>query len=127
MIAVVDEIFDRIDANHDGVLDRSEIDSWFGRERPEVAAGFLGLHDADRDGRVSRAEFERPTRKRFALFDLDDDGRVTRDELDRSRPAFAAGPPPPPPPFLAGLFGAPPPPPPPGEPFLPPGFPSRGR
>jgi hypothetical protein len=47
------DAFRQLDANGDGVLSRAEA-----AKRPEVAAGFQGA-DANRDGRLSFAEFER--------------------------------------------------------------------
>ena len=81
-LAVAAAPFDKIDANHDGVLDKTEIETWIGRRAPEEAMKhFLAMHDLDGDGKVTKAEFEKPMKKRFALYDRNDDGKVTRDEI----------------------------------------------
>ena len=88
----VGEHFDAVDQNKDGVLDRSEFDSWFGRANPDAARFFLALHDIDGDGKVTKAEFENPVKKRFALFDRNDDGKVTPEELGYAKMLMAGGP-----------------------------------
>ena len=42
--------------------------------------------DTDQDGKISRAEFDKPMKKRFALLDLNDDGKVTKDEFALAHP-----------------------------------------
>ncbi len=37
--------------------------------------------DQDNDGRVTREEFEKPIRERFAKRDINKDGRITEDDL----------------------------------------------
>jgi Ca2+-binding EF-hand superfamily protein len=84
--------FDMVDQNKDGILDKAEFESWFGRANPDAARFFLTLYDLDGDGKVTKAEFENPVKKRFALFDRNDDGRVTPDELRFARMLMAGGP-----------------------------------
>lgn len=84
--------FDMVDQNKDGTLDAGEFESWFGRANPEAAQFFLSLYDIDGDGKVTRAEFENPVKKRFALFDRNDDGKVTPDELRFARMLMSGGP-----------------------------------
>jgi Ca2+-binding EF-hand superfamily protein len=84
--------FDMVDQNKDGTLDTAEFESWFGRANPEAARFFLSLYDIDGDGKVTRAEFENPVKKRFALFDRNDDGKVTPDELRFARMLMSGGP-----------------------------------
>ncbi len=88
----VGEHFDSVDQTKDGALDKAEFDSWFGRANPEAAQFFLALHDLDGDGKVTRAEFENPVKKRFALFDRNDDGKVTPEELGFARMLMTGGP-----------------------------------
>lgn len=86
-MAKVDGEFDKIDANHDGVADKAEIESWIGRRAPaEAVTRFLARHDIDGDGKVTKAEFEKPAKKLFALFDRNDDGKVTKDEAANAMP-----------------------------------------
>ncbi|MDK9697736.1 MAG: EF-hand domain-containing protein [Siculibacillus sp.] len=88
----VGQHFDQVDQNRDGTLDKAEFDSWFGRANPEAARFFLSLYDIDGDGKVTRAEFESPVKKRFALFDRNDDGKVTPDEVRFARMLMTGGP-----------------------------------
>ena len=88
----VGQHFDVVDQNKDGSLDKSEFESWFGRANPDAARFFQSLYDIDGDGKVTRAEFENPVKKRFALFDRNDDGKVTPDELRYARMLMMGGP-----------------------------------
>ncbi len=88
----VGQHFDQVDLNKDGTLDKAEFESWFGRANPDAARFFLMLYDIDGDGKVTRAEFENPVKKRFALFDRNDDGKVTPDELRFARMLMSGGP-----------------------------------
>ena len=88
----VGQHFDLVDQSKDGTLDKAEFESWFGRANPEAARFFLTLYDIDGDGKVTRAEFENPVKKRFSLFDRNDDGKVTPDELRFARMLMSGGP-----------------------------------
>lgn len=97
-LKTADDLFDAMDQSKDGIIDKSELESWFGRANPEGARVFVLLHDIDGDGKISKAEFESPGKKRFALFDRNDDGKVTPEELNFARMTLGAGAPPPMPP-----------------------------
>ena len=87
VVAIADGEFAKIDTNKDGVVDKTEIETWIGRRAPaEAAAHFLAVHDLDGDGKVTKAEFETPMKKRFALFDRNDDGKVTKAEAELAIP-----------------------------------------
>jgi hypothetical protein len=62
---------------------------------------FLHDFDFDRDGKVTRAEFDRGSAERFKRIDKNNDGVITREELEAMRPPpeihAGDGPPPPPP------------------------------
>ena len=88
----VGQHFDVVDQNKDGSLDKAEFESWFGRANPDAARFFQSLYDLDGDGKVTRAEFENPVKKRFALFDRNDDGKVTPEELRYARMLMMGGP-----------------------------------
>ena len=96
-LAVVDKKFDKIDANHDGVIDRAELESWLGRRASaEHIDRILKHFDLNGDGKITKAEAETPMKKRFALFDRNDDGKITKEELHDSLPVG---------PMLFGLGG----------------------
>ncbi len=86
-IAAADARFARVDTDKNGAVDKAEAEGFIGLFAPPQAAQFfLAKHDLDGDGKVTKAEFENPMKKRFALFDRNDDGKVTRDELALAGP-----------------------------------------
>mgnify|MGYP001765191187 CR=1 FL=1 len=86
-VAAADARFAQVDTDKNGTVDKAETEAFFGRFAPPQAAQFfLAKHDLDGDGKVTKAEFENPMKKRFALFDRNDDGKVTRDELALAGP-----------------------------------------
>lgn len=92
IVAEADARFDRIDADKNGVIDKAEVESWVGRfAPPQAAAFFLAKHDLDGDGKITKAEWENPVKKRFAIFDRNDDGKVTRDEMQLAAPMRGHG------------------------------------
>ena len=66
-------MFDRLDANKDGVVDASELANARGGR-------MLARLDADGDGRVTRDEFTVGTGAQFKALDKNGDGVVTEDE-----------------------------------------------
>jgi Ca2+-binding EF-hand superfamily protein len=102
--------FDRIDANHDGQLSYAEFTAMHegraeagnarvgqrgdhagrGGMRRMAHAGFgrggmARLADADKDGTVTKAEFQAAAVQRFERLDANHDGTVTRDEAKAAR------------------------------------------
>jgi Ca2+-binding EF-hand superfamily protein len=87
------ERFARIDRNSDGVLDRAEIEAalaeardgrrgrWLSERVQRGEQRWLRRFDADRDGKVTKAEFLAGMTARFAELDLDGDGRITDADL----------------------------------------------
>jgi Ca2+-binding EF-hand superfamily protein len=100
------ERFAALDRNSDGFIDASELEAMIGqradgmrqRMRERFGAGqgggsdasqaggqaglpMLGRFDKDRDGKVTREEFQAAIRKRFADADLDNDGRISDADL----------------------------------------------
>jgi Ca2+-binding EF-hand superfamily protein len=66
----------------------------------ELAGHFLKEFDLNRDGKVTRAEFDQANAERFKKMDINGDGVITPDELALAHPDTDASPPPPPPPAL---------------------------
>ena len=73
-------IFDRLDRNEDGYVDRKDRPRMFG-SRFDRGFAVLSNNDADGDGRVSRRELETAPTARFDTADKDRDGILTRDEI----------------------------------------------
>ena len=80
------ERFDTIDANRDGQLTRDELR--LARDHAR-RGGFIRHLDADRDGKVSKAEALAKAEERFNRADLDRDGFLTAEELASARPRGA--------------------------------------
>ena len=73
--------FDRLDLNSDGMLDASEIEASVKPSATRMSNRPLRRLDQDKDGRITREEFEKPARDRFAMRDVNGDGRITEDDL----------------------------------------------
>ena len=92
VVKSADARFDQVDTDKSGTVDKAEAEAFFAKfAPPQAAAHFLARHDLDGDGKVTRAEFETPMKKRFALFDRNDDGKVTREELALAAPMGGRG------------------------------------
>lgn len=73
--------FDRIDLNSNGVLEANEIETAVKQRVTRRGNRMVRRYDQDGDGRVTREEFEKPARDRFAMRDIDRDGRITEEDL----------------------------------------------
>lgn len=80
--------FARMDANSDGALDAAEIEAKLaqragkrGNRAERMGERRLRRFDADRDGKVTRDEFSKHVRDRFARLDLNNDARITDADL----------------------------------------------
>jgi Ca2+-binding EF-hand superfamily protein len=67
-----DQRFARLDANGDGVISGDELP---GRGRLVASA------DADKDGKITRAEYSAQAAARFAKLDANGDGKISPDEM----------------------------------------------
>lgn len=99
------ERFARFDRNSDGVIDAAEVEAALaermserhgrlGRKGGAMGERMLRRFDENRDGKVTRDEFNNVVRKRFAEVDLNSDGRITDDDLPptmRGRNVLADG------------------------------------
>ena len=72
------ERFDAIDANRDGQVSFEELRGSRHKARGER---FLGRLDADKDGKVSKAEALAKATERFDRVDANNDGFITAEEL----------------------------------------------
>ena len=91
MQARSDERFDRMDADHDGVITTAELEARQA-ERPggpdgagpgggrRGPGGGMMRADADGDGRITRAESRAAVAERFARVDANGDGMISEDE-----------------------------------------------
>ncbi len=81
-LARPNQMFDRLDANNDGVISADE--------RPQRGErgerGERPNRDANGDGQISRAEFAAMGASMFDRLDANNDGRVTREEAEAARP-----------------------------------------
>jgi hypothetical protein len=66
--------FDRLEKNHDGTLDRSEL-------RARLNAKEMTAADPDKDGTLDKAEYLALVERRFKAADADNDGTVDAGEL----------------------------------------------
>ncbi|MFX5271942.1 EF-hand domain-containing protein, partial [Acinetobacter baumannii] len=83
--------FDKIDTKHQGFIDKDELAAYVGPARAPLADRIMKRRDTNHDGKITKDEFEKPLRKRFALLDLNDDGKVTREEAELAGPASMLG------------------------------------
>ena len=87
--------FQRMDANHDGVIDAAELAAIQQRmearraERPDAGKGAGGggwaAMDADHDGKITEAEALAAAKTRFAALDADKDGVLSPAEQPARR------------------------------------------
>ena len=81
-----DDRFAKIDTKKQGFIDHDELQAYFGARDPQMVDRILKTLDSDNDGKITKAEFEKPARKRFALLDLNDDGKITKEEASLAGP-----------------------------------------
>jgi hypothetical protein len=90
--AMADRVYMRLDQNNDGSVDKAEfatphrrggIRAWFGFGADELAAvqkvreEKFATQDADKDGKLTKAEFFADAKARLAAADTDKDGKVS--------------------------------------------------
>lgn len=83
-------MFDRLDANHDGVLSSDEINAGSGAEGGgRMMSMMLSRADSNGDGRVSREEFLSRPQRLFDRFDANHDDVLEPSELAAMRSALS--------------------------------------
>ncbi len=86
------ERFARLDKNSDGVIDAAEIEATFasgmaarhkmrGDMSGQMGERVLTRFDTNKDGKVTKEEFQATVRKIFAEMDLNNDGKINDDDL----------------------------------------------
>ena len=80
-------MFDGLDLNSDGALDASEVEIGVKQRVTRQISKAMRRFDKDGDGKITRAEFEQPSRDRFASRDVNGDGKITEEDL----PPFMRG------------------------------------
>jgi len=75
------ESFEQFDLNSDGVLEASEIETGIKPQTTRRISRMMKRFDQDNDGRITREEFEKPTKDHFAMRDINKDGKITEDDL----------------------------------------------
>ena len=88
VLAAADRQYDRLDRNKDGVVDKSDMDALRKEMADYRVKRFIHHFGADKDGRITREQFQAKAAERFARMDLNADGTVSRDE----RPGRGFGP-----------------------------------
>lgn len=77
------ELMQRIDANHDGKIDREEWDAARLKMREARLDALLERQGADKDGKISKAQAHGRLKRHFDKWDLNQDGFVDREELSK--------------------------------------------
>lgn len=72
---------DRADLNSNGVLEASELEAAVKERVTSRTNRLVRRFDLDGDGRVTREEFDKPAKERFARRDIDNDGTITEEDL----------------------------------------------
>ena len=81
LLGRVDRQFDRLDKNGDGFIDAKDLERATAERIALASKRFFRRFDADGDGKVTRDEFNRFAKERFASHDVDDDGKITEADL----------------------------------------------
>jgi Ca2+-binding EF-hand superfamily protein len=73
--------FARFDQNKDGFVDAAEFEAAAKESTDYWVRRFIKRFDADNDGKVTKEEFAKARRERFARRDLDDDGSIGPEDM----------------------------------------------
>lgn len=75
--------FADFDRDKDGVVNSAEVEAAVREGVERMTKRIVRRFDKDRDGTITRDEFNRFAVERFSWLDLNDDGTVTKDEMPR--------------------------------------------
>jgi Ca2+-binding EF-hand superfamily protein len=81
LLGRVDRQFGRLDKNGDGFIDAKDLEPLAAERVAFASKRFFRRFDADNDGKVTKDEFNRFAKERFANLDMDGDGRITDADL----------------------------------------------
>ena len=81
LIGGTDRRFGRLDKNGDGFIDAKDLEPAAAERVAFASKRFFRQFDGDGDGKVTRDEFNRFAKERFAGLDMDGDGRITDADL----------------------------------------------
>ncbi len=91
VLAAADTRFLQFDRNKDGVIDKADFDQ-LRKEMVEYRVKrFIHHFGADKDGKVTREQFNAKAAERFAQMDLNNDGTISREERPGGGRGFGRG------------------------------------
>lgn len=73
--------FAELDRNKDSVIDQADFDALRKENADYRVKRFIHHFGADKDGKITREQFDKVAKERFAMRDHDNDGRITRGEM----------------------------------------------
>ncbi len=74
-------MFAQFDRNRDGTIDTADRDMMRKEMTEYRVKRFIHHFGADKDGKVTREQFDKVAKERFARMDLDNNGTISRDEM----------------------------------------------
>jgi Ca2+-binding EF-hand superfamily protein len=80
-LAEAGKMFGRMDRTKDNVVETADFDLLRKEMTDYRVRRFIHSFGATQDGKITREQFDKVAKERFAQMDLDNDGRVTRDEM----------------------------------------------
>lgn len=84
IVAKTQAEFNKIDANADGTLERTELDKQAAERIEFSTRRTMHWSDQNKDGKISQEEFSARTLKRFSALDLNDDGQIDSNDFPTS-------------------------------------------
>ena len=81
VLAASTKRFEALDRNKDGVVDKADFDLIRKEGIDYRVKRFVHAFGADKDGRITREQFNARAAERFAQLDVNGDGRIGRDEI----------------------------------------------